>query len=81
VELNVRKVVSVVETVRTEQGQAVDGLHRKVATGVVFANPYADRHVDDLGELELLGATLGQVLVDEALAALGAPADMVSAYG
>lgn len=76
-----RKVVSVVETVRSEQGQVVDGLHRKVATAVVFANPYADRHVADLGELEQLGATLGQVLVDEALAALGAPADQVTAYG
>lgn len=80
-ELVVRKVVSVIETVRTEQGQAVDGLHRKVATAVVFANPYAGMHVTDLGEMELAGAQLGAVLVEEALAALGASVEQVSAYG
>lgn len=76
-----RKVVSVVETTRREMGRAVPGLRRKVATGVVFTNPLAGEYVDDLGDLVLLGAPLGQLLVDEALAALGAPADDVSAYG
>jgi hypothetical protein len=37
--------------------------------------------VEDLSELVTLGATLGQTLVDEALAALGVPAADVSAYG
>jgi hypothetical protein len=41
----------------------------------------AGEYVDDLAELVLLGASLGQLLVDEALAALGRPADEVSAYG
>ena len=69
-----RKVVSVVETVSIEMGRAVDGLHRKVATAVVLTNPLAGQWVDDLRELEALGAALGARLVDEALAALGAPA-------
>jgi len=81
VELSVRKVVSVVETVSIEMGRAVDGLHRKVATAVVFTNPLAGQWVDDLSELEALGAALGSRLVDEALAALGAPASAVQAYG
>jgi hypothetical protein len=34
VELQIRKVVSVVETVRTEMGHPVDALRRKVATAV-----------------------------------------------
>ncbi len=76
-----RKVVSVVETVNSEMGQPVEGLHRKVATAVVFANPYAGRYVADLGELEALGARLGEALIGEALAALGVAADQVSAYG
>ncbi len=80
-DLDVRKVVSVIETVRKEQGQPVNGLHRKVATAVVFANPYAGRHVADLGEMELAGAQLGSILVEEALAALGASVEHVSAYG
>lgn len=76
-----RKVVSVVETTRREMGRTVPGLRRKVATGVVLTNPLAGEYVDDLAELVLLGASLGQLLVDEALAALGRPADEVSAYG
>lgn len=79
--LEIRKVVSVVETTRREMGREIDGLHRKVATGVVFTNPAAGRFVDNLDALVDLGAELGQVLIDEALAVLGCPAAEVSAYG
>lgn len=79
--IEIRKVVSVVETTRREMGRDVDGLRRKVATAVVLTNPYAGSYVEDLGPLVALGAELGQLLVDEALAALGRPADEVSAYG
>jgi len=79
--LEVRKIVSVVETTRLEMGRSVDGLHRKVATAVVCTNPFAGRYVDDLTELVDLGAELGQLLIDEALAALGRPVEDVSAYG
>ncbi len=80
-ELQVRKVVSVVETIRTETGRPVTGLHRKIATAVIMANPYADQFVEDLDELVALGAGLGELLVLEALAALGVPAADVSSYG
>jgi hypothetical protein len=80
-ELQVRKVVSVVESVRTEMGRPVDGPRRKVATAVVIANPYAGAYMEDLDELVALGAVLGQTLVDEALAALGLPVADVCAYG
>ena len=80
-ELQVRKVVSVVETVHTEMGRPVDGLKRKVATALVFTNPYAGQFVEDLDELVALGATLGQRLIDEALAVAGAPVGDISAYG
>jgi hypothetical protein len=81
VELQVRKVVSVVETVRFEMGRPVDGLRRKVATALVFTNPCAGRYVDDLSDLVTLGAELGRRLVDEAMQAFGASAAEVSAYG
>jgi hypothetical protein len=80
-ELQVRKVVSVVETVKVEMGRSVDGLHRKLATAVVFTNPFAGTYVEDLEEMVALGATLGEVLIDEALAALGASVDAITAYG
>ena len=79
--LDIRKVVSVVETTRTEMGTPVSGLRRKVATGIVFTNPYAGSYVDDLGELVDLGAELGQALIDEAVAVLGCPIEDVSGYG
>ena len=79
--IEVRKVVSVVETTRREMGREVDGLRRKVATAVVFTNPLAGTYLDDLTEMVALGAELGQLLITEALAALGCPADDVSAYG
>ena len=80
-DLEIRKVVSVVETTRIEMGRAVEGLRRKVATGIVMTNPFAGRYVDDLGPLVDLGADLGQALIDEALAALGGAVDDVSGYG
>lgn len=80
-ELSIRKVVSVAETTRVEMGRPVPGLRRKVATGVVITNPWAGRFVEDLAPLVELGAELGAVLVDEALAALGVDAGDVSAYG
>lgn len=79
--LDIRKIVSVVETTLREMGRDVDGLHRKVATGVVFTNPAAGSYLHNLDALVDLGAELGQVLIDEALAVLGCPADEVSAYG
>jgi hypothetical protein len=80
-ELSIRKVVSVVETTQREMGRDVDGLHRKVATGIVMTNPFAGRYEDDLAPLVDLGADLGQALIDEALAVLGAPVGDVSGYG
>lgn len=79
--LTIRKVVSIVESTRIEAGRPVEAMRRKAAAGVVLANPFAGRYVEELDELVELGAELGAVLVDEALAALGCPAETVSAYG
>jgi Amino acid synthesis len=79
--LEVRKVVSIIETTRTEMGRPVGGLRRKVATGVVFRNPLAGTYQDNLDSLVDLGAELGQILIDEALSVLGCAVDEVSAYG
>jgi len=79
--LEIRKVVSVVETTRREMGRDVAGLRRKVATGVIFTNPLAGVYQDELDALIDLGAELGQVLIGEALTVLGAPAAEVSSYG
>lgn len=79
--LEIRKVVSIVESTRREMGRDVNGLHRKVATGIVFTNPYAGRFEPDVAPLVLLGAELGEALAQEAVAALGTDVSEVSAYG
>lgn len=79
--LDIRRIVSIVETTHREQGRRVDGLRRKVASAIVIANPFAGRYVEDLTPLVELGAQAGERLISEALAALGAPASEVSAYG
>ena len=61
--IEVRKVVSVVETTRREMGREVAGLHRKVATAVVFTNPLAGTYVEDLTELVAFLEAEGVVVV------------------
>jgi hypothetical protein len=79
--LDIRRVVSIVETTHREQERPVDGLRRKVASAIVITNPFAGRYVEDLSPIVELGALAGERLIAEALAVLGAPAIDVSAYG
>ncbi len=79
--LEIRKVVSVVESIHREMGRGVTGAHRKVASAVVMTNPCAGAYHADLGQLETLGAEVGAVLAGEALGALGFPPEEVTAYG
>jgi hypothetical protein len=76
--LQVRKFFVLAERVNSEGGlPALDPVTR-VAACAVLANPLAGRAVEDLEPLMALGATLGHVLVREALARMpGAP----QAYG
>lgn len=78
--MEVRKhVVQVTET-RVSAGREVDPATRTVVAAAVVRNPFAGRYVDDLSELESLGAEVAAVLAQRAVAALG-PAIAVTAYG
>lgn len=72
-------VVQAIET-RRAAGRVVDPPSRKVVAAAVVANPYAGRYVDDLGELESLGAEVAELLARRAVAALP-PDIVVTAYG
>ena len=48
---DIRKIVTIVEDVRTEAGRPVDPPIRRVVTAAVFVNPFAGRYVDDLAPL------------------------------
>lgn len=83
--MDVRTIVASVQQTLSEAGAPVEP-HTTVATAVVVVrNPLAGQgRVDDLGELEVLGADAAGLLVDRCLAVLasvGVAPDEVRGYG
>jgi hypothetical protein len=79
--LKVRKLVTVVETTKTEMGRPVEPPSRRAAALAVIENPYADRDSDDLSALIDIGEELGGLLGQMAVAALGIAPSTVESYG
>ncbi|HMN70954.1 MAG TPA: amino acid synthesis family protein [Rhodoblastus sp.] len=77
----IRKLVTIVEETRAEMGRPIDPPTRRAAAIAVIANPFAGRYVEDLSELIDIGETLGAMLAERAVAALGIPGDKVESYG
>lgn len=75
--LEIRKVVTVVEEVRSEGGRADGGGPlRKAACAVVIANPYAGREWSrDLSQLIEPSAELGELIGERCAEALGTPVE------
>ncbi|UUU19367.1 amino acid synthesis family protein [Streptomyces sp. DSM 40750] len=78
--MNVRKIVTVVEEIRTEGGRAVDRPARVAVVAAVIENPWAGQgFVEDLAPgIEANASDLGALLAPAVLDALDAPAE---AYG
>jgi hypothetical protein len=81
VEPTVRKLVVHVEEIRREVGRPVDPPARKAVAAAVIENPYAGRYDESLDALVDLGATVGRLLAERAVAALGCAPNDVVAYG
>ncbi len=77
----IRKIVTLVEEVRSEVGRAVDPPTRRAAAIAVIANPFAGRYVEDLSDLMAIGSELGELLAARAVAALGIAGDTAESYG
>ena len=75
--LEIRKVLTIVEEVRTEGGRSDDGPPlRKAACAVVFRNPYAGREwSESLNDLLDPSAELGELIGTRVAAALDAPVE------
>jgi hypothetical protein len=72
VSLEIRKLMTFVEEVRTEGGRGDGAPLMKAATAVVFRNPYAGREwSEDLSEIEGPSAELGALIGERCLAAVG----------
>ena len=77
----IRKTAVFIEETRREMGRAIDPPTRKAVAVAVIRNPFAGEYVEDLTELMEIGAELGGLLGEKAVAALGiAPAE-VESYG
>ncbi len=79
--MQVRKVVVQREETRSDGGRLLPTPTVKIVAAAVITNPLAGVAVDDLTAIEELGADVAALLVEQALASLGAPAEAVSAYG
>lgn len=74
--LEIRKLLTVVEEIRSEGGRAEGPPLRKAAAAVVVRNPYAGRPFSEtLEEIVEPSRELGALLGERALAALGEPAE------
>ena len=67
----IRKIVTVVDEVLTEQDREVTPPIRRAAAIAVIANPFAGKYQEDLTDLIDIGEELGQLLAERAVAALG----------
>ncbi|GGB15770.1 amino acid synthesis family protein [Allosediminivita pacifica] len=79
--MKIRRIITLSEITRTEMGQPVSPPARRALAAAVIANPFAGRYAEDLTELMETGATLGGMLCEEALIALGGTAGDVQGYG
>lgn len=77
----IRKIVTVVEETRTEMGRPVAPPVRRAAAVAVILNPFAGRYEEDLTDLIEIGAELGGLLTERAVAALGIEGGEAESYG
>ncbi len=75
----IRKIMTVVEETRIENGVGLATPVKKAAAVAVIKNPFAGRYVEDLTELIDAGEELGRLLGKKAVAALGG--EQVESYG
>ncbi len=79
--MEIRKFVTIVEETLREAGREVSPPARRAAALAVIKNPFAGRYVEDLSELMDIGAELGRILGERAVAALGIPPERAESYG
>jgi hypothetical protein len=79
--LKIRKLMTVLETTKSEMGQPVEPPTRKAAALAVIENPFAGRYSEDLSMLIDIGEELGDMLGKMAVAALNIAPSAVESYG
>lgn len=77
----IRKIVVTVEETHAEMGRPVSPATRKAVAAAVIENPFAGVYQDDLSLLMDIGAELGALLGERAVAALGIAPAQAESYG
>lgn len=77
----IRKIGVWVEETHIEGGRVISPATRKAVAAAVIANPYAGQYVEDLSDLMEVGAQLGGLLGEKAVAALGIKPEEAESYG
>ncbi len=77
----VRKYQVVVEQTNLETGREINPPTRKATAIAVIENPFAGAYQEDLEELMEIGAEMGDVLGQKAVAALGIEPAAAESYG
>lgn len=77
----IRKLCTWVEETHSEIGRDVAPPTRKAVAAAVIENPYAGQYVEDLSALMDVGAELGGLLGERAVAALGITPEQAESYG
>ena len=80
-QLEMRKVVTVVEEVMADGGKPVEKPYKKCAAVAVIKNPFAGKYVEDLTELIDTGEYLGGFLAQKAVEAMGIDPKDAESYG
>jgi len=77
----IRKIGVWVEETHIEGGKRISPPTRKAVAAAVIENPHAGQFVEDLSDLMEVGAELGGLLGDKAVAALGISPAEAESYG
>jgi hypothetical protein len=77
----IRKIGVWVEETHIEGGKSISPPTRKAVAAAVIENPHAGQFVEDLSELMEVGAELGGLLGEKAVAALGIAPSEAESYG
>lgn len=77
----IRKTAVFVEETHREIGREISPPTRKAVAVAVIRNPFAGEYVEDLTPLMEIGAELGGLLGEKAVAALGIRPDQAESYG
>lgn len=70
-QIDIRRILTVVDHKDVEAGRRHAEPIRKVAVIALVGNPYAGRYVEDISPMIDASATLGRVIADAAVAAMG----------